>query len=183
MCNNPNGKVINIDLELAFIVFHHSYMEDMYDFRERTTIARTDNMSGIWWHWKGSTTYISPLSHLICPQALRQRYHRYMPCHDFFSRMENIISGYSSRSTDLTDSTLLSHMDTTHPQRLPLWICISPIALASTIASVLRQTTLSSYYPLADPQPPMVTRQCVTISAKVWPSTFYLSSTDIWCPY
>ena len=91
--------------------------------KERTTLARRDNTVGLWRKQKGSATCTSAPAHLLRLQAMHQRFHRYVPCVDFVSGFDNLISDRPSRSADLTDNQLLTYLETNFPQPLPwrLW--------------------------------------------------------------
>ena len=116
---NPHGSINNSDLELVGAVLHNVCAADCYDVRERTTLARTDNIAAMWWGRKGSATYTSPPAHLLRLSAMHQRGHRYLLRQDFVSGVDNLISDRPSRSVDLTDAQLLAFLDKTFPQRLP----------------------------------------------------------------
>ena len=76
--SNPTGMVTNSDIELAYRVIHHTYMEDCYDVQEQTILSWKDNMAGLWWQRKGSATSTSLPDHLLRLQTIHQRFHRYV---------------------------------------------------------------------------------------------------------
>ena len=53
-CKNPKGKVTNNKLYMAVSLFHHECMAKFFDVKERTTRARTDNITGLLCQNKGS---------------------------------------------------------------------------------------------------------------------------------
>ena len=150
--------------------------------KERTTLVRTDNTSGLCWKRKGPTTCTSAPAHLLRLQAMHQRFHCYVPRVDFVSGVDNLISDRPSRSADLTDNQLLNYLETHFPQPLTwrLWT-LSP-KLASGIASALRQKTSERDCLLAKPPPSMATRPLGPISAQGWPSTPYSLLTNTLSP-
>ena len=115
---NPTRKVASSDFELWVSVLCHVCMADCYYVRERNTLARTENTSGLWGHWKGYDTSTSPPAHLLILQAIHQRFNRYIPCHDFVRGVGNGISGCPHQSSDLTDTSLLAYMNSTYHQSL-----------------------------------------------------------------
>ena len=156
-------------------------MEDYFDLWERTTLTHIYYMAGLWCHRKGSDTSTSPPSYLLWLHATHQRFHRYIPPHDFLIRVNNGISDFLCISVDLTDTVLLSYMDRTYPQRLTWWLWTLTSALASTIASALYPTTSPRSSFLDKPLPLVGTGQSGPSSAGRWPSNPYLYHTGIRC--
>ena len=111
--NNPNGKITNSDLEIAGSMLYRACMEDCYYIRERTTLAWKENMAGLWCNQKSLATSTSPPDHLLMMQASHQRFHCYVPCHEFVSGVDNVISYFQSRSVYLTGTNILAYMDRT----------------------------------------------------------------------
>ena len=50
---------------------------------------------------------------------MHQKFHWYIPRHNFVSMVDNGISDLPSLSRDLTNSILLAYVGATYPQRLP----------------------------------------------------------------
>ena len=170
---NPEGTVNNSELELAGGVVHSDCVAQCFVVKERTTLARTDNTAGLWWQRKGSATCTSVPAHLLRLQVMHQRFHRYVPCVDFVSGVNNLISDRPSRLADLTDNQLLTYLETHFPQPLP-WRLWTPLhKLASGIVSALRQKTSARGCLLAEPPLPIATGPSGHISAQGWPSTPY----------
>ena len=157
-------------------------MEDRYDLRKRTTLSCMDNTDGLWWQRKGSVTSKSPLVHLIQLQSMRQRFRQYMPRHNFASMVYNSISYRPSRSQDLTDSALLTHMDTTYPHMMTWVLCTLPSTLVSAVISVLRWTASLSASLLVYPLLTMGTGQSSPRSSGTCPLTPYSSHTGTRSP-
>ena len=126
--------------------------------------------AGIWCQRKGSAKSTYPTSHLLCLQAIHQWFHRYVPRHDFVSRVDNGISDRTSCSRDLTVTALLAHMDALHTQELTWSLWNPPIELVSEITSTFRRTTSPRDSLLADPPLPMGTGKSDLSSVKTWPS-------------
>ena len=101
---NPQGTVNDSELELAGGVVHSDCVAQCFVVMERTILARTDNTAGLWWQRKGSATCTSAPAHLLRLQAIHQRFHHYVPRVDFISRVDNLISDWTSRVADLTDN-------------------------------------------------------------------------------
>ena len=98
---NSQGKVNNSELELAGGVVYSDCVAQSFVIKERTTLAQTDNTAGLWWQRKGSATCTFAPAHLLRLQAMHQRFHRYVPCVDFVSGVNNLISDRPSRSAYL----------------------------------------------------------------------------------
>ena len=142
---------------------------------ERTTLACTDNMAGLWWQRKGSVTCTSDPAHLLRLQAMHQRFDRYVLRVNFFIRVNNLISDRPSYLADPTDNQLLTYLETHFPQPLPWRLWTPSPKLASGIASALRKKTSARDCLLEEPPPPMATGPSGPISAQGWPSTPYPS--------
>ena len=114
-----------------------------------------------------------PLDHLICLQSMHQQFHFYITFHDFMSEVENGIPDHPSCSWYLNNTSLISYMNMTYPQRLPSQLWTQPIALVSVIASALRWTTFLSAFLLIEPSPPMGTGPSGLNSSGTYSSTPY----------
>ena len=179
---NPTGTVNNSDLELAGGIIHHDCVAQCFDVRERTVLSRTDNTAGLWWQRKGSATCTSAPALLLRLQAMHQRYHRYVPRHDFIAGKDNIISDRPSRSSDLTDNQLLAYLELNFPQSQPWRLWTPPTKLISGIASALRRRTSARDSLLAAPSPPMAIGQPGHTFVPRWPSTPYSPLTKTLSP-
>ena len=102
--DNLEGQVANSDLDLAGNMLHHACMVNSFDILKRTTPSHTNNMVGLWCQRKGSATSTSPPAHLLRLQAIHQRFHRYVPRHEFLSGVYNSISDHPSSSQYITDT-------------------------------------------------------------------------------
>ena len=116
---NPQGKVTNSELELAGDVVHSDCVAQCFVVKERTTLSRNDNTSGLWWQRKVSATCTSAPAHLLRLQSMHQHFHRYVPRIDFVSGVDNLISERTYRSSDLTENQLLTYLEMNFLQPLP----------------------------------------------------------------
>ena len=105
---NPQGTVNNSELELAGGIIHSDCVAQYFVVTGCTILSQTDNTSGIWWQRKGSATCTSAPAHLLRFQDMHQWFHHYVPCIDFFSGADNLISDRSSRLLNITDNQLLA---------------------------------------------------------------------------
>ena len=80
---------------------------------------------------------LAPLRVLLQLQDTHQRFNRYIPCIDFFSGVDNLISDRPSLSLDLTNNQLLAYLNTNFPQPLPWQLWTPLLKLVSGIASAL----------------------------------------------
>ena len=178
---NSEVQVINNYLELEVSVIHHACMADCFSIRNHIMLSRTDNTAGLWWQRKGSATSTLPPAHLLRFQAVHQRFRLYVPRHDFFSRVDNCISNRPSCSQDLMDTTLIVHIDASHPQELPWRLWKNPSEVVSVISYALRLTTSPRYSLLVDTLSLMGIGQSGPSSVKMWPSNPYLYHIRIQC--
>jgi len=114
--SNPRGSLTNSDLKLAGSILHHNAAAHNYDIRERTILSKTDNTPTLYWQRKGSATTTAPPAHLLRLQAYHQRYHRYLPLHDYITGTRNTMSDDASRLTHLSNAEFLTHFNSTYPQ-------------------------------------------------------------------
>ena len=173
---NPTGPITNSDLELAGSILHHEAAAQCFDIRERTIKSDGDNSPTLFWQRKGSTTTSGPPAYLLRLQSCHQRFHRYIPLHDFISGERNVMSDDASRLFHLSNKQLLAHFDSKYPQNSSwrLWT-VTP-EMRSSVISALHKKWCSSESFLRDPAPPIPTGTCGLTSASSWPSIPSLTS-------
>ena len=135
--DNPSGTINNSDLELCGNVAHHMVVAQTADVREKTVWTGSDNTANVYWMRKGSTTTTGPPAYLLRIQAFHQRYHRYVPQHDYVPGTANEMADICSRAWHLTDSQLLTLFNTRFPQSQSWKICHLPTAMSSALISAL----------------------------------------------
>jgi hypothetical protein len=113
---NPHGTITNSDLELAGTIAQHDVLAHLADIRERTVHNLHDNTPAVFWQRKGSTTTSGPAAYLLRLQAVHQRFHRYVPRHDYIPGKANAMADDCSRRWDLSDAALLTYFNATYPQ-------------------------------------------------------------------
>ena len=104
--DNPEGQVTNSYLKVVGSLIHHTCMTDYFNIGERTTMSSIDNTPGLWCQSEGSETSTFTPAHLLCLQAIHQRFHCYVPHHNFLNKVDNGFSNRPSCSRDLTNATL-----------------------------------------------------------------------------
>jgi hypothetical protein len=87
-----------------------------FDIREKTVRNSSDNVADVWWQRKGAVSSSGPTSRLLRIQALHQRHFRYVPLHDYIPGTASAISDDCSRLSDLTNSQLLAHFNSSFPR-------------------------------------------------------------------
>ena len=116
--DNPTGTISNSDLELAGGLLHLQALVQACDARERTMLSKTDNLAALFWQRKGSTSTDKASAHLLRLFGLHQRYHRYVPRHDYLSGPSNPLADASSRLFHLPNTQFLSAMNSLYPQKI-----------------------------------------------------------------
>ena len=170
---NPNGKISISDLELAGGLIHLDVLSQHFDIRERTVLSKTDNLAALFWQRKGSATSASVPAHLLRLFGIHQRFHRYVPRHDYIPGLSNPMADDSSRLPHLTDSLFLSHFDSTFPQKQP-WRLVHPQSrMLSAVTSALLTKTSPREYLLVDPPAPIPIGQPGSATQLKWASTPY----------
>ena len=140
---NPHGSINNSDLELCGNIAHHDALARTADVREKTIWTASDNTANVYWLRKGSTTTTGPPAHLLRIQAHHQRYHRYVPLHDYIPGPANEMADLCSRAWHLTDSQLLSHFNSHYPQTKCWRVCQPNSDTLSALTSALLRKPLS----------------------------------------
>lgn len=112
--SNPHGSITSSDLKLAGGLLHLDALVRFCDVRERTILSKTDNLATLYWQRKGSTTTDKCPAHLLRLFGLHQRYHRYIPCHDYLSGPSNPIADASSWLFTLANKQFLSFLNSSY---------------------------------------------------------------------
>jgi len=170
---NPKGPITNSDLELAGSLIHHEAAAQCFDVRERTTKSDTDNTPTLFWQRKGSTTTSGPAAYLLRLQSYHQRFHRYVPRHDFLSGERNVMSDDASRLLELSNKALLQHFNSTYPQSTSWKLWTVPSGIRSSVISALHKTMSAPALFLHEPLPPTTVGSGGPTSALTWPSIPY----------
>jgi hypothetical protein len=149
------GPLTNSDLELAGTVLHHEAAAQCFDVRERTIRNKTDNLAALFWARKGSATTTKPPAYLLRMLALHQRYHRYVPLHDYLPGHLNSMADDASRLWHLSDTQFLHHFNSRYPQNQS-WHLFHPTpSFGSAVITSLSCTPLTTASWLAAPPSPL----------------------------
>ena len=167
--DNPNGRITNSDLELAGAFLQLEAASQNFDVRERTILARTDNLPTLFWTRTGSTTTTRVPAHLLRLFGIHQRFHRYIPRHDYVPGKLNPLADDSSRMFHLTDSALLSHFNLSYPQPLSYKLWTPSQHITSAVISALRRKPCKPESLLVEPPPPTLTGPSGPSSRLNWP--------------
>ena len=116
---NPNGTITNSDLELAGGLLHLEALAQTFDIRERTVLSKTDNLNTLFWERKGSATTDRVPAHLLRLFGIHQRYHRYVPRHDYLSGPSNPIADALSRDFHLAWKEMMESLGEYLPNQQP----------------------------------------------------------------
>jgi hypothetical protein len=191
--SNPNGSITNSDLELAGGLLHLDAIAQHFDIRERTILSKTDNLATLFWQRKGSATTTAAPAHLLRLFGVHQRFHRYVPRHDYIPGLSNPMADDASRLFTLSNSNFLSHFNSTYPQKKSYKLVTPTSQMVSSVISALRKKRCNVESLLADPPPPAHTGTNGTSSQLTWASTpfskpsktkyqSYKSSSDAFAP-
>lgn len=112
---NPSGTISNSDLELDGGLIHLEAIAQCFDVRERTVLSKTDNLATFLWQRKGNARTNVPAA-LLRLFGIHQRFHRYVPRHDYLSGPSNPLTDDASRLFELLDAELLTHIQSLAPQ-------------------------------------------------------------------
>lgn len=167
---NPSGTITNSDLELAGGLLHLDALAQHYDIRERTVLSKTDNLATLYWQRKGSATSEKPPAYLLRLFGIHQRYHRYVPRHDYISGVSNPMADDASRLFHLTDSQFLHYFNTKFPQHNSFRLVQMPSKMISCVTSALRSKTCQPESLLVEPAAPVPTGASGQLSQLNWAS-------------
>ena len=170
---NPHGTITINDLELAGGLFQLEASAQNYDVRERTVVARTDNLSTLFWQRKGSTTTSKCTAAILRLFGIHQRHHRYVPRHDYLPGTANIFADLLSRRFDWSDSQILDYFSSLHPQSLTYRVWTPSKQIVSAVIGALRNRMSRPASVLVVPRPPTDTGASGQLSQISWPSIPY----------
>jgi hypothetical protein len=180
--SNPHGSITNSDLELAGGLLHLDIIAQHYDVRERTIVSKTDNLATMFWQRKGSTTTDQAPAHLLRLFGIHQRYHRYVPRHDYIPGPSNPMADDASRLFHLSNTNFLSYFNSSYQQSLPYLLVHPTSRMSSSVISALRKKTCSVESLLVAPTPPTHIGQSGASSQLSWASTPYSKPSKVKYP-
>ena len=168
---NANGDISNSDLELAGGLLHLEALAQTFDIRERTVLSKTDNLNTLFWERKASSTTDKVPAHLLRLFGIHQRYHRYVPRHDYQSGSSNPVADATSRDFHLSWEDLIADLAPLIPQSdtLQVWTPSSQIVSAVISALLKRRSEPGSL--LVEPRPPTLSGTSGKSSVCTWPLT------------
>ena len=170
---NPLGTITNSDLELAGGLLHLQAIVQSCDVRERTILSKTDNLATLFWQRKGSATTDTCPAHLLRLFGLHQRYHRYVPRHDYLSGPSNPLADASSRLFLLDNAQFLTHIHSLYTQPTPFRLLNIEPKVISCVISALLKKPCSPESLLVEPKLPSPPGDAGKPSAWEWPSIPY----------
>ena len=134
---DPVGTIANLDLELAGTVVHQDMLVQHHNCNHCTIHILNDNVLAVAWRKKGSATATGPAAYLSGVSALHQRHHHFLVLTDHMPGVTNAIADDLSRLWHLTDSQLLTHLNSLYPQKQPWRIVhLQPEMLASVTTAL-----------------------------------------------
>ena len=134
---NPHGTITNSDLELAGGLLHLDILAQSYDTRERTILSKTDNLATMFWQRKGSATTASAPAHLLRLFGIHQRFHRYVPRHDYIPGPSNPMADDASRLLTSSDPAFVSLFNHKYPQKQSFKLVTPTLPATSSVTSAL----------------------------------------------
>ena len=168
--SNPSGTITNSDLELAGGLSHLDALAQHYVIRERTALSKTNNLVTLYWQRKGSATLEKPPAYLLRLFGIHQRYHRYVPRHDYISGVSNPMADDASRLFHLTDSQFLHYFITKFPQHNSFRLVHMPSKMISCVTSALHRKTCQPESLLVEPAASVPTGTSGHLSQLNWAS-------------
>ena len=174
--NNPRGIINNSQLELAGCLLHFDSVAHLYDVRERTVKADSDNTPTVFWGRKGSATTTGCTANLLRAMALHQRHHRYVPRHDYISGECNVMADDASRLHHLSNTDFLAHFNRHYPQSKSWRLWHPPSEIVTMALSAVLNKPFAKESVLAPTAPLQHTGVVGSRTANRWASTPYLQT-------
>ena len=168
---NPSGTITNSDLELAGGLLHLEAISQEFDVRERTILSKTDNLATLFWQRKGSATTTEAPAFLLRLFGIHQRFHRYVPRHDYISGISNPLADAASRLFNMSDSQFISYFNSTFSKNISFRHVQISSPMLSAVTSALRKKTCSMESLLVVPPAPIPIGASGRTSQLKWAST------------
>ena len=170
--DNPSGTISNSDLELAGGLLHLEAQSQVFDIRERTILSKTDNLNTLFWQRKGSASTEKVPAHLLRLFGIHQRFHRYVPRHDYLSGPSNPVADALSRDFNQSWEELTQDLSPYLPTLgSQIWTPSEQIVSAVLDALVKQQSRPESL--LIPPAMPTTSRGARPSICTEWPSIPY----------
>ena len=170
---NPQGNTTNSYLELAGGLLYLDNQAQTLNIRERTCLIKTDNIATLYWQRKGNTRTEKVSTYLLCLFGIHQKFHRYVPRHDYLTVKYNPLADELPRLFHITAyqntnriQSILPHTNGYHH-----WHPTKQIVFA--ILTDLRKKTSSLESLLLYPAPPPLPGTSGKNSSLIWPSIPY----------
>ena len=168
---NPSGTISNSDLELAGGLLHLEAISQCFDIRERTVLSKTDNLNTLFWQRKGSSTTEKVPAHLLRLFGLHQRFHRYVPRHDYLSGPSNPVADATSRDFHLSWQQLLTTLSPYFPKGTSCQIWAPSSEMVSSVISALQRKRSQPESLWVEPRPPAQSGRSGRTTVLNWAST------------
>ena len=168
---NPSGTVSNSDLELAGGLLHLEAIAQCFDVRERTVLSKTDNLNTLFWQRKGSSTTEKVPAHLLRLFGMHQRFHRYVPRHDYLSGPSNPVADATSRDFNLSWPQLLTSLSPYIPKGASCQIWTPSKEIVSSVISALQRKRSPPESLWVEPRPPAQSGRSGKTTVLTWAST------------
>jgi hypothetical protein len=136
---NPNGSITNSDLELAGVLCHQDILAHIANCRELTLATLCDNSPAVAWVRRASISTNSSAAYLLRLLALHRRHYRYLTEVSHIPGVLNSMADDASRLWHLSDTDLLTHFNSTYPQRTSWVLCPLRPKMSSAVTSALRK--------------------------------------------
>ena len=96
-------------------MLHLEALAQTFDIREHTVLSKIDNLNTLFWQRAGSATTDKVPAHLLRLFGIHQRFHRYIPRHDYLAGPSNPIADALSQNFCLSWSELMITLEGDFP--------------------------------------------------------------------
>ena len=167
----PPGQNLQLRPRAGRGLLHLDILAQAYDTRERTILSKTDNLATLFWQRRGSATTAAPPAHLLRLLGMHQRFHRYVPRHDYIPGPSNPMADDASRLLLTSNTSFLSHFNTCYPQKQSFRLVTPSLQFSSAVISALRNRMCNVESLLVEPPPPTPTGTNGSTTPISWAST------------
>lgn len=162
--------ISNSDLELAGGLLHLEAIAQCFDVRERTVLSKTDNLNTLFWQRKASTTTDKCPAHLLCLFGIHQRFHRYVPRHDYLSCPSNPVADATSRDFHLAWPDLIDSLSPFLLQKDSCQIWTPNKEIVSSVISALQRKRVNPESLWVEPEQPLQSGRSGKTAVLTWAS-------------
>ena len=151
----PNGDIMNSNLEQAGVLAQADVANTVFDLRDRTLATLNDNIAAISHNKKGAITSDQSAAYICRLTSLHHHHHRYYHKVSHISGEANEMANTLSRHFNLTNDQILTLFNCRFPQAKPWRMChLAPGMLSALTCLLLRKRPNAASFLQLNPTEP-----------------------------